>query len=96
MSTMKMFCLCTVILLFALAFLTNPDVARAQNYRNCAWPIELSPEGSGNMLGPDTLSRYWVMPFDKQDANNDDQRRLSRCPVFFFRRVRYRAVIRGR
>lgn len=56
-----------LIVLMVLA-LTNPDVARAQNpnYRNCAWPIELSPEGLGNMLGPDTLSRYWVMPFEQQ------------------------------
>ena len=62
---MKVFARTSILCcLMALAFLTNPDVARAQNYRNCAWPIELSPEGSGNMLGPDTLSRYWVMPFD--------------------------------
>jgi hypothetical protein len=64
---MKVFARTSILCcLMALAFLTNPDVARAQNYRNCAWPIELSPEGSGNMLGPDTLSRYWVMPLEQQ------------------------------
>jgi hypothetical protein len=47
-------------------FFTNPDVARAQNSRSCAWPIELSPEGFGNMLAPDNVARYWVMPFEKQ------------------------------
>ncbi|HME45273.1 MAG TPA: hypothetical protein VKF36_19425 [Syntrophorhabdales bacterium] len=61
---MKMFTVGILAGLMALAFLANPDLGRAQNYRTCAWPIELSPEGSGNMLGPDTLSRYWVMPFD--------------------------------
>jgi hypothetical protein len=63
---MKVFARTSILCcLMALAFLTTPDVARAQNYRNCAWPIELSPEGSGNMLGPDTLSRYWVMPLQQ-------------------------------
>jgi hypothetical protein len=54
--------------LMALAFLMNPDVVRAQNYnyRGCAWPLELSPEGSGNVQGPDGAARYWVMPFDTQ------------------------------
>ena len=38
--------------LIALVFLINPDLTRAQNfnYRGCAWPLELSPEGSGNGL----------------------------------------------
>lgn len=52
--------------LMALAFLTNPHVARAQNYRNCAWPIELSPEGYGNATGPESLARYFLIPFDTQ------------------------------
>lgn len=53
----------------ALAFLTlsHPDLARAQNERNCAWPVEFSPEGSGNFLAPENLARYWLMPFDRQD-----------------------------
>ena len=44
-----------------------PAVAGAQvspAFSNCAWPIEFSPEGSGNFLGPDDQARYWVMPFD--------------------------------
>jgi hypothetical protein len=54
--------------LMALAFLINPNVVRAQNfnYRGCAWPLELSPEGSGNVQGPDAAARYWIMPFDTQ------------------------------
>ncbi|MFA5924116.1 MAG: hypothetical protein WC856_22965 [Methylococcaceae bacterium] len=63
---MKMFRAGIVTGLMALAFLINPDVVRAQNfnYRGCAWPIELSPEGSGNVQGPDGAARYWAMPFD--------------------------------
>jgi len=56
----------SLIVLMALAFLINPDVVRAQdfNYRGCAWPLVLSPEGSGNIQGPDGTARYWLMPFD--------------------------------
>ncbi len=50
----------------ALVLLIAPDVARAQNHRNCAWPIELSPEGYGNYLAPEYVARYWLMPFDTQ------------------------------
>lgn len=52
--------------LIALAFLINPDITRAQNYnsRGCAWPIEMSPEGTTNVQAPDAAARYWVMPFD--------------------------------
>lgn len=32
----------------------------------CAWPVEGSSEGFGNIALPDNLARYWVMPFDKQ------------------------------
>ncbi len=60
---MKVFTrLATLAAVMALAFLFNPDILRAQNDRGCAWPIELSPEGFGNMLGPEQLARYWVMP----------------------------------
>ncbi len=52
--------------LMALAFLTRPHVARAQNSRNCAWPIEISPEGYGNATMPENLARYFLMPFDNQ------------------------------
>lgn len=50
----------------ALATLLSPDVTRAQNFndRGCAWPLEISPEGSGNFQGPDGAARYWIMPFD--------------------------------
>ena len=50
----------------ALAALLSPNVARAQNFndRGCAWPLEISPEGSGNVQGPDGAARYWIMPFD--------------------------------
>ncbi len=53
------------VVLAALAFLSDPDVARAQNSRSCAWPLEGSPEGFGNMALPDTYARYWIMPFEK-------------------------------
>ncbi|MDD2581609.1 MAG: hypothetical protein PHR66_06410 [Desulfuromonadaceae bacterium] len=54
--------------LMTLAILINPDVVRAQdfNYRDCAWPLEFSPEGSGNVQGPDGAARYWIMPFETQ------------------------------
>ncbi len=52
--------------LMACAHLINPDIARAQNYRHCAWPIELSPEAYGNATLPETLARYFLMPFDQQ------------------------------
>ena len=64
---MKVFARISILCcLMALAFLTNPDVARAQNYRNCAWPIEFSPEGSGNLVLPESFARDFVIPFDKQ------------------------------
>lgn len=52
--------------LMALALLINPDRAHAQNVKNCAWPIELSPEGYGNATGPELLARYFIIPFDAQ------------------------------
>jgi hypothetical protein len=58
----------TLAALMALAFLFNPDILRAQNSRSCAWPLEISPEGFVNMLAPDTLARYWAMPFDNYDT----------------------------
>jgi len=53
--------------LMAFMFLISPGIAGAQNYLNCAWPIEISSEGIGNWLGPESLARYWLMPFEKQD-----------------------------
>jgi hypothetical protein len=50
--------------LTALAFLINPDVTRAQNSRGCAWPITASPEGSGNVVLPESSARDFFMPFD--------------------------------
>ncbi len=52
-----------------------PAVAGAQvspTFSNCAWPIEFSPEGSGNFLGPDDQARYWVMPFDTSKYELDE------------------------
>ncbi|HVC00132.1 MAG TPA: hypothetical protein VNJ12_12480 [Candidatus Dormibacteraeota bacterium] len=54
--------------LVALAMLASPSATRAQNGRDCAWPIELSPEGFGNWLGPESLARYWVMPLNNYDS----------------------------
>jgi hypothetical protein len=56
--------MCVLLGVVALAFLISPDAARAQNSRNCAWPIEMSPEGATNVQFPDGAARYWVMPFD--------------------------------
>ena len=54
--------------LIAFVLSITPNVVSAQDYnsRGCAWPLELSPEGSGNVQGPDGAARYWVMPFDTQ------------------------------
>ncbi len=58
--------ICVLVGLMAFALLISPSVTCAQNYnyRGCAWPLELSPEGSGNAQGPDSSARYWIMPFD--------------------------------
>lgn len=63
---MKVFHIGVFAGLIALALLSNPTVARAQNVRNCAWPIEISPEGYGNATGPESLARYFIIPFDPQ------------------------------
>jgi hypothetical protein len=54
--------------LVAVAFLVNAPAARAQDFnsQDCAWPLLFSPEGSGNIQGPDSAARYWIMPFDTQ------------------------------
>jgi hypothetical protein len=49
--------------LLALACLTNSELALAQ-LSQCAWPIEFSPEGYGNVVAPDDQARYWLVPFD--------------------------------
>lgn len=54
--------------LTTLAVILAPGVARPQNTRDCAWPIELSPDGSGNFLAPEHLARYWAMPFSREDG----------------------------
>jgi len=63
---MKVFHIGVFAVLITLAFLSNSTVARAQNVRNCAWPIEISPEGYGNATGPESLARYFFIPFDTQ------------------------------
>jgi hypothetical protein len=52
----------------ALAFLISPLATRAGDFnsQDCAWPLVLSPEGSGNVQGPDGAARYFLMPFDPQ------------------------------
>lgn len=57
--------------LVAFALLNSPGITHAQdyNYRGCAWPLELSPEGSGNVQGPDSAARYWIMPFETTQYN---------------------------
>lgn len=54
--------------LVILAILVNPIATLAEpfNSRGCGWPLVLSPEGSGNIQGPDGAARYWLMPFDTQ------------------------------
>jgi hypothetical protein len=67
-DAMKMLSSWFVSGLLALAWLINPDLALAQpplpQLSQCAWPIELSPEGYGNSLAPDDQARYWLVPFD--------------------------------
>src|SRR5512139_3932762 len=63
---MKMFRGSIITGLMVLALLINPHVARAQNDRNCAWPIEFSPEGFGNMVLPESFARDFIIPFDTQ------------------------------
>ena len=61
---MKIFRVSILTGLMVLAFLTNPYIAHAQNYRGCAWPLQMSPEGTANFQFPDNSARYWIMPFD--------------------------------
>jgi hypothetical protein len=65
-TKMKMFRVGILAGLMAVAFLTNTHVALAQDFNDpgCAWPLVISPEGSGNVQGPDGAARYWIMPFD--------------------------------
>ncbi len=62
--TLNAFRMGVFAVLVALAFWSAPDIARAQNVLNCAWPIEFSPEGYGNMVLPETFARDFVIPFD--------------------------------
>jgi hypothetical protein len=50
----------------ALTCLINSEAALAElSLSPCAWPLEFSPEGFGNIVAPDDQARYWIMPFDK-------------------------------
>lgn len=49
--------------LLALACSAHSELALGQ-LSQCAWPIEFSPEGYGNVVAPDDQARYWLMPFD--------------------------------
>ncbi len=53
-----------VVIGFIAAAVTVP--AAAQVSSDCAWPLELTPHGSGNIAWPDSTARYWMMPFDPQ------------------------------
>ncbi len=64
--TATLFRIGVFVVLAALTLLGSPDVARAENHRNCAWPIEFSPEGVGNMVLPESFARDFVIPFDVQ------------------------------
>jgi hypothetical protein len=76
--------------LMALAFLINAPVTRAQDFnsRGCAWPLELSPEGSGNIQGPDGAARYWIMPFDTQYGTMTIKGTYPNVRSFFLHRLR--------
>jgi hypothetical protein len=52
--------------LVAVASLIIPSPTQADDFNelDCGWPIALSPVGPGNLQGPDSASRYWIMPLD--------------------------------
>ncbi len=49
--------------LLALASSAHSEPAFDQ-LSQCAWPLEFSPEGYGNVVAPDDQARYWLAPFD--------------------------------
>ena len=85
--------LCTSAAL-ALAALAAPTGALAQNAYNCAWPLNLSPWGSGNFLAPDDAARYWAMPFPKGRTTMKIQGRFPNVRYFSF--VAYSGDASGR
>ena len=78
----------------ALAALAGSEGAQAQNMNNCAWPLILSPWGSGNFLAPDDAARYWVMPFPKAYRTMKIQGRFPNARYFSF--VAYSGDANGR
>lgn len=52
--------------LVAVILALSPRIAAAQPSSTCAWPFEITPHGAGNWAWPDTIARYWAMPFDAQ------------------------------
>ena len=78
----------------ALAALALPAGALAQNAYNCAWPLNLSPKGSGNFLAPDDAARYWAMPFPKGRTTMKIQGRYPNVRYFSF--VAYSGDASGR
>lgn len=78
----------------ALAALAGPGGAWAQNVNNCAWPLGLSPSGSGNFLAPDAAARYWAMPFPKAYRTMKIQGIFPNARYFSF--VAYSADASGR
>ena len=66
------------------AALAGPTGALAQNSLNCAWPLGLSPTGSGNFLAPDDAARYWAMPFPKDYQTMKIQGKAPNARYFSF------------
>ena len=78
----------------AFALLAGPGAAVAQNQNNCAWPLGLSPSGSGNFLAPDDAARYWAMPFPKNFRTMKIQGTYPNARYFSF--VAYSGDVSGR
>ena len=70
--------------LLGLATLTTPHPVQAQNALGCAWPLTISPSGSGNVLAPDDMARYWMMPFPAGRTTMTIQGDFPRARYFSF------------
>ena len=78
----------------AVAALAGSTGVLAQNAKNCAWPLGLSPSGSGNFLAPDDAARYWAMPFPKAHRTMKIQGNFPNARYFSF--VAYSGDASGR
>lgn len=91
MTLLKTLCAGAVV---AVATLAGSGGALAQNATNCAWPLSLSPTGSGNFLAPDDSARYWAMPFPKAYQTMKIQGQFPNARYFSF--VAYSGDASGR